>query len=130
MLGRSSGLGSTLYFYHPHANDLTDEAGPDAPAAYFHWRRAANAVKLLDLENGVTPWVPHAGSATCSWPSIATTLSCSTTASTRASSPLGRTRRAWSTAASSRRKRAWSVSWPAIWTTSADSTASRTWPTP
>lgn len=26
------------------------------PASYFHWRRSANAMDLLDLENGVTPW--------------------------------------------------------------------------
>lgn len=74
VLGRSNGLGSTLfapvafpnipvvnlfdYFYRPHANDLAGETGPDTPAAYFHWRRAANTVELLDLENGVTPWVP------------------------------------------------------------------------
>jgi len=72
VLGRSAGLGSTLYFpvhqpgvpiinlfdyyYHAHANDLAEEAGPDMPAEYFHWRRAANAMDLLDLENGVTPW--------------------------------------------------------------------------
>jgi glycosyltransferase involved in cell wall biosynthesis len=28
------------------------------PAEYFHWRRAANAMDLLDLENGVIPWTP------------------------------------------------------------------------
>jgi glycosyltransferase involved in cell wall biosynthesis len=72
VLGRSAGLGSTLfapvylpgipivnlfdYFYHPHANDLADEAGPESPAEYFHWRQSANAMDLLDLENGVTPW--------------------------------------------------------------------------
>jgi glycosyltransferase involved in cell wall biosynthesis len=74
VLGRSAGLGSTLfvpvalpgvpivnlfdYYYHAHAYDLAGEAGPDTPAAYFHWRQSANAVDLLDLENGVTPWVP------------------------------------------------------------------------
>lgn len=72
VLGRSAGLGSTLfapvylpgvpivnlfdYFYHPHANDLADEAGPEAPVEYAHWRLSANAMELLDLENGVTPW--------------------------------------------------------------------------
>jgi glycosyltransferase involved in cell wall biosynthesis len=74
VLGRSAGLGSTLftpvslprvpvvnlfdYFQHAHAHDLADEAGPETPAEYFHWRRSANAMDLLDLENGVTPWVP------------------------------------------------------------------------
>jgi glycosyltransferase involved in cell wall biosynthesis len=72
VLGRSAGLGSTLFvpaslpgvpivnlfdaFFHPHAHDLAGEAGPDTPVGYFHWRRAANAMDLLDLENGVTPW--------------------------------------------------------------------------
>jgi glycosyltransferase involved in cell wall biosynthesis len=72
VLGRSSGLGSTLfvpvplpgvpiinlfdYFYHPHRHDLAEEAGPQTPLAYFHWRRSANAMDLLDLENSVTPW--------------------------------------------------------------------------
>jgi glycosyltransferase involved in cell wall biosynthesis len=72
VLARSTGLGSSLfvpvllpglpivnlfdYFYHAHAHDLAGEAGPDMPAAYFHWRRAANAMDLLDLENGVIPW--------------------------------------------------------------------------
>jgi glycosyltransferase involved in cell wall biosynthesis len=74
VLGRSAGLGSTLfasvhltgvpvvnlfdYFVHPHANDLAEEAGPETPAAYFQWRRASNAMDLLDLENGVLPWTP------------------------------------------------------------------------
>lgn len=72
VIGRSAGLGSTLfapvyqpgvpiinlfdYYYHPHANDLAEEAGPDMPPAYFHWRRATNAIELVDLENGITPW--------------------------------------------------------------------------
>ncbi|MEA3208305.1 MAG: hypothetical protein QOE70_1362 [Chthoniobacter sp.] len=72
VLGRSAGLGSTLfvppllpgvpivnwfdYFYQPHANDLAGETTPQTPAAYFHWRRAVNAMELLDLENGVTAW--------------------------------------------------------------------------
>lgn len=74
VLGRSAGLGSTLfvpvalsgvpivnyfdYFYHAHAHDLAEEAGPDTPHSYFHWRRAGNAMDLLDLENGVVPWTP------------------------------------------------------------------------
>ena len=29
---------------------------PETPPAYYHWRRAANAIDLLDLENGVMPW--------------------------------------------------------------------------
>jgi glycosyltransferase involved in cell wall biosynthesis len=72
VLGRSAGFGSSLfapvglpgvprvnlfdYFYHPHAHDLAEEAGADTPVEYFHWRHAANAMDLLDLENGVTPW--------------------------------------------------------------------------
>jgi glycosyltransferase involved in cell wall biosynthesis len=26
------------------------------PVEYFHWRRSANAMDLLDLESGITPW--------------------------------------------------------------------------
>jgi glycosyltransferase involved in cell wall biosynthesis len=74
ILGRTAGLGSTLfapvyypaaplvnlfdYFYHPHEHDLAGESEPDTPPAYFYWRRAANAMDLLDLENGTTPWTP------------------------------------------------------------------------
>lgn len=74
VLGRSAGLGSTLfasvylpgvpvvnlfdYFVHPQANDLAEEAGPHTPVMYFHWRRASNAMDLLDLENGVFAWTP------------------------------------------------------------------------
>jgi glycosyltransferase involved in cell wall biosynthesis len=74
VLGRSDGLGSALfapvyvprtpvvqlfdYYYHARKNDLADGVSPDTPAAYYHWRRAANAIDLLDLENGVVPWVP------------------------------------------------------------------------
>jgi glycosyltransferase involved in cell wall biosynthesis len=73
-LGRSAGLGSTLfvpvhqpgiplvnlfdYFCHAHEHDLAEEVGPEAPPAYRHWRRSANAMDLLDLENGVLPWTP------------------------------------------------------------------------
>jgi glycosyltransferase involved in cell wall biosynthesis len=74
VLGRSDGLGSSLfapvhaprtpvvqffdYYFHARQHDLADEAGPETPAAYYHWRRAANAIDLLDLENGVLPWAP------------------------------------------------------------------------
>lgn len=74
VLGRSAGLGSTLfvpvhlpgvpvvnffdYYYHAHAHDLADEATADTPASYFHWRRSANALELVDLENGVHAWTP------------------------------------------------------------------------
>ena len=37
------------------------EPGDEAeaqPEAFRHWRRAANAVELVELENGVTPWTP------------------------------------------------------------------------
>jgi hypothetical protein len=76
VLGRSEGLGSSLfspvmmpripvvqlfdYYYHGRKHDLADEAGPETPSAYYHWRRAANAIDLLDLENGVVPWTPTA----------------------------------------------------------------------
>jgi glycosyltransferase involved in cell wall biosynthesis len=75
-LGRSAGLGSTLftpvalprlpvvnfldYFYHPHAHDLTGDLGPDMPAAYFHWRRSANAMPLLELEAADLAWTATA----------------------------------------------------------------------
>ena len=74
VLGRSEGLGSALfspvlypkipvvqlfdYYYHGRKHDLADEAGPETPSAYYHWRRAANVIDLLDLENGVVPWTP------------------------------------------------------------------------
>jgi glycosyltransferase involved in cell wall biosynthesis len=76
VLGRSAGLGSTLfvpvfqpgvpvvnlfdYFYQPRAHDLAGDVSRDIPDAYWHWRRSANAMDLLDLENGVTPWAPTA----------------------------------------------------------------------
>jgi glycosyltransferase involved in cell wall biosynthesis len=72
VLGRSAGLGSTLfapvyvsgvpvvnyfdYFYHAHANDLAAEAGQDMPVEYFHWRRSANGMDLLDLESSASAW--------------------------------------------------------------------------
>lgn len=74
VLGRSAGLGSTLFvpvslpgvpivnlfdhFLHAHRHDLAEVMTPETPADYFHWRRAANAMDLLDLENGITPWTP------------------------------------------------------------------------
>lgn len=72
VLGRSAGLGSTLFapvsypgspvvnyfdqYLHPRTNDLADEDAPTLPPDYEHWRRSANAMDLLDLENGVVPW--------------------------------------------------------------------------
>ena len=76
VLGRSAGLGCTLfapahlpgtpvvnlfdYFYHAHRHDLAERELAAAPPEYFYWRRGANAVDLLDLENGVTPWAATA----------------------------------------------------------------------
>lgn len=72
IVGRSAGLGSSLflpvyrpgapvvnffdYYLHANRNDLADEAGAKMPASYYHWRRSANAVDLLDLENGTSAW--------------------------------------------------------------------------
>ncbi|HEX8200820.1 MAG TPA: glycosyltransferase [Isosphaeraceae bacterium] len=76
VLGRSAGQGSTLfvpvslpgvpivnlfdYFVQPHAHDLAEEDGAALPPEYVHWRRSANAMDLLDLENGVIPWTTSA----------------------------------------------------------------------
>jgi hypothetical protein len=76
VLGRSAGLGSSLfapvslphapvvnlfdYFYHPQRHDLAAEADRPANPHYLAWRRTANAMDLLELENGVHPWVPTA----------------------------------------------------------------------
>ncbi len=76
VLGRSVGLGSNLfssvsypgvprvnffdYYYLTHQHDLAAELPPDFPAEYFLWRKSANAMDLLDLENGGTAWVPTA----------------------------------------------------------------------
>lgn len=73
ILGRSDGLGSTLFapvtypgapvvqffdgYYDPDRREPGDEA-EDQPEAFRHWRRAANAIELVELENGVTPWAP------------------------------------------------------------------------
>jgi glycosyltransferase involved in cell wall biosynthesis len=72
VVGRSAGLGSTLfvptlyagapivnlfdYYYHAHAHDLAGDTGSQLPPEYYNWRRSANAMDLLDLENGVKPW--------------------------------------------------------------------------
>jgi glycosyltransferase involved in cell wall biosynthesis len=74
VVGRSAGLGSALfapvyasaapvvqfldYYYHGRANDLADEAGPDTPPAYYHWRRSTAAIELLDLEQATLAWTP------------------------------------------------------------------------
>jgi len=74
VLGRSAGLGSTLYVpahlprtpivnlfdycYPPRRHDLAEEIVSQLPAHYVHWRQAANGMDLLDLENGVRPWTP------------------------------------------------------------------------
>jgi glycosyltransferase involved in cell wall biosynthesis len=74
IVGRSAGLGSALfapvyhpaapvvqfldYFYHAREHDLAVEAGPDTPAAYFHWRRSMAAIELLDLEQATMAWTP------------------------------------------------------------------------
>jgi glycosyltransferase involved in cell wall biosynthesis len=76
ILGRSIGLGSTLfapvfqaaapvvnyfdYYYHAHAHDLTAELVREVAADYFHWRRAANVIDLLDLENVDLSWTATA----------------------------------------------------------------------
>jgi glycosyltransferase involved in cell wall biosynthesis len=76
VLGRSAMLGSTLftsvfqpgvpvvnffdYYLAPRTGDLADEDAAELPPAYTYWRRSANVVDLLDLENGVHPWVPTA----------------------------------------------------------------------
>ena len=133
IVGRSTGLGSALfapvywpaapvvnfldYFYHAHRHDLADEAGPETPPAYFHWRRSMAAIDLLDLEQTSLGWTPTAGSAICFRPSIATSSSSCTMASTpgafadrRGTRPAsGRDR---SPAGSSPTKRGSSASWP------------------
>jgi glycosyltransferase involved in cell wall biosynthesis len=76
VLGRSAGLGSNLfapvvqprvpmvnfcdYYIRPRTGDLAAEIGPGAPPGYYQWRRSANAMDLLDLENGVHAWTPTA----------------------------------------------------------------------
>jgi glycosyltransferase involved in cell wall biosynthesis len=74
IVGRSVGLGSTLfapvyspappvvnlfdYYFHPRQNDLVEDMGCDLAPAYLHWRRSANAVELLDLEQCDLAWTP------------------------------------------------------------------------
>ena len=76
IMGRSYGLGSTLfapvyqpgvpvvnlfdYYVPPRTGDLADEDVAALPPSYVHWRRSANAMDLLDLENGVKPWTATA----------------------------------------------------------------------
>ena len=72
VIARSAGLGSSLfmpvsypripifqcfdYFFSPRSGDLADEDLPHLPPEYVMWRRSANAMTLLELENGVVPW--------------------------------------------------------------------------
>lgn len=72
IVGRSAGLGSSLftpvyyprvpvvslvdYYLRAHQNDLADDAWHERPPAYFHWRRSANAIELLDLEQANLAW--------------------------------------------------------------------------
>ena len=74
ILGRSAGLGSDLfasvtypnlprvnlfdYYFHAHDHDLAGEPGVELPPEYYLWRRSANAMDLLDLENDNVPVVP------------------------------------------------------------------------
>jgi glycosyltransferase involved in cell wall biosynthesis len=74
IVGRSAGLGSALfapvyypaapvvqfldYYYHGREFDLADEAGPDTPPAYYHWRRSTAAIELLDVEEATMAWTP------------------------------------------------------------------------
>ena len=76
VLGRSIGLGSNLfsavsypgvprvnffdYYYLAHQHDLAAELASAFPPEYFLWRKSANAMDLLDLENGGAPWAPSA----------------------------------------------------------------------
>jgi glycosyltransferase involved in cell wall biosynthesis len=76
VLGRSAGLGSSLfapvslphapvvnffdYYVHPGSGDLAEDDRAALPTEYTHWRRSANAMDLLDLENGVVPWTATA----------------------------------------------------------------------
>jgi glycosyltransferase involved in cell wall biosynthesis len=76
VLARSGGLGSSLflpvtfprvpivqrldYYLQPRSGDLANEDAASLPVEYVHWRRSANAVELLELENQVVPWTTSA----------------------------------------------------------------------
>ena len=46
------------YYLHPRQNDLAGELAADTPPAYVYWRRSANAIDLLDLEQCDLAWTP------------------------------------------------------------------------
>ncbi len=66
ILGRSAGLGSTLFanveiprtpvvqFYDTYFDSKNTSLS--ASETYLHWRKAANAIELIELENGTIPW--------------------------------------------------------------------------
>jgi glycosyltransferase involved in cell wall biosynthesis len=74
IVGRSCGLGSTLftpvyapaaplvnffdYYNHPRLNDLAEETSAGASPTYTHWRRSADAMDLLELEQCDLAWTP------------------------------------------------------------------------
>ncbi len=70
ILGRSDGLGSSLFapvnypaapvvqLFDSYYDPSRSEHEEGQPEAFRHWRRAANAIELVELENGVTPWTP------------------------------------------------------------------------
>ncbi len=73
ILGRSDGLGSSLFApvvypgaplvqffdsYHDPARREADDESGSQPEAFRHWRAAANAIELVELENGCVPWTP------------------------------------------------------------------------
>lgn len=76
ILGHSAHLGSTLFlatlypgvpilqrvdpYLHPGEHDLADDDAPTLGLDYALWRRSANAMSLLDLENEVSPWAASA----------------------------------------------------------------------
>ena len=55
--GDLSGVPVVQFFdsYFDPTRSGSDEGQPEA---FRHWRCAANAVELVELENGVTPWAP------------------------------------------------------------------------
>lgn len=76
IIGRSGGLGSTLFlpalfpntpivqrldpFLDPAEGDLAGEDGPELGVAYRMWRRSANTMSVLEIENGALPWATSA----------------------------------------------------------------------